>query len=101
MVSSGANGMKFIKRIVGALAVVLALVYAGDDLSVRIPIPNSKKPFGTVQIKSYYAIPQKDRKTEFYLADPVTQTCVHSMFPHLGYSPCWYLERRKVQRIDE
>ena len=93
--------MKYVKRILAALAVILVLVYMGDDLSVRIPIPKSRNPFGTVQIKSYYAIPQKDRKTEFYLADPVTKTCVHSLFPHLGYSPCWYLERKKLQRIDE
>ncbi len=93
--------MKYVNRILAALVVVLALVYAGDDLAVRIPIPKSRNPFGTVQIKSYYAIPQKDRKTEFYLADPVTLTCVHSLFPHLGYSPCWYLERKKLQRIDE
>jgi hypothetical protein len=93
--------MKYVKRILAALVAILALVYAGDDLSVRIPIPKSRNPFGTVQIKSYYAIPQKDRKTEFYLGDPVTKTCVHSLFPHLGYSPCWYLEKKKVQRIDE
>jgi hypothetical protein len=93
--------MKYVKRILAVLAIVLALVYAGDDLSVRIPIPKSRNPFGTVQLKSYYAIPQKDRKTEFYLADPVTKTCVQSLFPHLGYSPCWYLEKKKMQRIDE
>jgi len=93
--------MKYVNRILAALVVVLALVYAGDDLAARIPIPKSRNPFGTVQIKSYYAIPQKDRKTEFYLADPVMLTCVHSLFPHLGYNPCWYLEKKKVQRIDE
>jgi hypothetical protein len=93
--------MKYVKRTLIALVVVLALVYAGEDLSVRIPIPKSRHPFETVQMKSYYAIPQKNRKTEFYLADPVTKTCVHALFPHLGYSPCWYLEKKKVQRIDE
>jgi hypothetical protein len=93
--------MKYVKRILAALVVILVLVYAGDDLSVRIPIPKSRNPFGTVLIKSYYAIPQKNRKTEFYLADPVTKTCVHSLFPHFGYSPCWYLEKKKLQRIDE
>jgi hypothetical protein len=93
--------MKYVTRILAAFAVVLVLVYAGDDLAVRIPIPKSRHPLGTVRITSYYAIPQKNRKTEFYLSDPVNQTCVHSLFPHLGYSPCWYLEKKKIQRIDE
>lgn len=93
--------MKYVKRIVVAVAVVLVLVYAGDDLSARIPIPRSRTPLGSVSMKTLYAIPLKDRKTEYVLGDPVTQTCVHSLFPHFGYSPCWYLERKKLQRIDE
>jgi hypothetical protein len=90
-----------LKRILFALAAALVFLYAGDDLAVRIPIPKSRNPFGTVWVKSYYAIPQKDKKTEFYLADPVTETCVHALFPHLGYGPCWYLEKKRLQRIDE
>jgi hypothetical protein len=93
--------MSYVKRALAWAFIVLAAVYVGDDLAVRIPIPRRRNPFGTVQIKQLYGIPQKDRKTEFYLGDPETRTCVHALFPHLGYSPCWYLERRKLQRIDE
>lgn len=93
--------MKYVKRIVLGLVGVLALVYAGDDLSARIPIPKSKTPLGSVRMKTFYAIPLKGRKIEYVLGDPVTQTCVHSLFPHFGYNPCWYLERNRLQRIDE
>jgi hypothetical protein len=88
--------MKYVKRILAVALLAVVVVYLGDDLSLRF-----RNPFGTVQIKRYYAIPQKDNKTEFYLGDPETQTCVHSLFPHRGYSPCWYLERKKLQRINE
>jgi len=27
------------------------------------------------------------------------QTCVRSLFPHLGFSPCWYVNREKLQRV--
>jgi len=93
--------MKSVTRVLACVVLMPALVYVGDDLAVRLPIPKTRNPYGMVQIRSYYAIPQKDRKTEFYPGDKETDTCVHALFPHFGYSPCWYLERRKVRRIDE
>jgi hypothetical protein len=27
-------------------------------------------------------------------------TCVHSLFPHMGYQPCWYLSRHSEQRTN-
>jgi len=92
---------RYLKLAVVGVVLATALMYVGDDLSVRLPIPKSRNPYGTVQMESYYAIPQKDRKTEFYLGDQVARTCVHALFPHFGYSPCWYLERKRVQRINE
>lgn len=89
-----------LKCLAGAVALII-LFYLGEDLCLRVPIPRSRNPYGTVQIKSMYAIPEKNQKTEFILADPQTATCVHSVLPHLGYSPCWYLERKKLQQINE
>ncbi|HYM06361.1 MAG TPA: hypothetical protein VEU11_07340 [Terriglobales bacterium] len=82
-----------------AILSLLAL-YVGDDLSVRYRIPSSRDPFGVVQVRPYYAVRLKDRKTEYYFLDPQNQKCVHSLFPHLGYSPCWYLQRKKQKRMD-
>jgi len=53
-----------------------------------------------VKIQRYYAVGLKSRKTEFMFLEPENQVCVHSLFPHFGYSPCWYLSRRNVKRID-
>ena len=53
-----------------------------------------------MKIKRYYAIPQKDGKTEFVFAAPENQACVQSLLPHLGYNPCWYVNRHKRKRID-
>lgn len=77
----------------------LVLLYAGDYLSVRYRIPN-REPLGVVQIQRYYAVRQKDRKTEYYFLDPETRQCVHSLFPQLGFSPCWYVSRKTKQEID-
>jgi hypothetical protein len=53
-----------------------------------------------VTIQPYYAIHQKNGKTEFDYAQPQIQVCVQSLFPHFGYAPCWYVKRHTDKRID-
>ncbi|HZO99820.1 MAG TPA: hypothetical protein VFD30_05985 [Terriglobia bacterium] len=89
-----------LKRAVQVILLLLAIFYAGDYASVRWPILKRRNPFGVVKIQRYYAVMKKDGKPDFYFDQPENQTCVHSLFPHLGYVPCWYLNRRRVQRID-
>jgi hypothetical protein len=84
------------KRILFVVAAALCLLYAGDWVSVRY----RSEPFGAVQVRRYYAIPQKDGRTQFTFDKPENQSCVQSLFPHLGLTPCWYLRRHPVQRID-
>jgi hypothetical protein len=59
-----------------------------------------KQPLGSVKVQPYYAVPQKDGKTEFILLDPEVDTCVQSLLPHLGQPPCWQLNKKKQKRID-
>lgn len=79
---------------------VLAAIYVGDDLSLRYHIPAGRQPFGTVTVERLDAIPEKNGKVEFDFEPPVQQTCVHSPLPHMGYPPCWYLNRHAEQRIN-
>ena len=88
------------KRILIFAVLSLCILYAADYLSVRYKIPKSRSQFGVVRIQRYYAVGLKSGKTEFMFLTPQNQVCVHSLFPHFGYSPCWYLSRRKVKRID-
>jgi hypothetical protein len=85
----------------GGLLVLLMTVYAVDYASLRIRIWQHRNPFGTVEVQPYYAIAEKNNKTQFISADPLTVTCVHSLFPHFGSNPCWYVSRHTDQRIDE
>jgi len=82
------------------VALLVAVIYLGDYLAVRFP--GSRNPFGTVNIQPYYAIHLKNKKTEFdFNVPPQTKVCVHSLFPHLGYPPCWYAARYTQARIDD
>lgn len=87
-------------RIVGAAVLLACVVYVGDYLSVRYRIPKGRDPFSSVTIQPYYAIHEKNSKTEYDFAPPENQVCVRALFPHFGYSPCWYVKRHTEKRID-
>jgi hypothetical protein len=72
------------------------ILYAGDFISVKL----RRDPLSVVQINKIYAVPQKGGKTEFDTGDPESQTCVNSIFPHLGYSPCWYVRRHRNRQVN-
>jgi hypothetical protein len=84
-----------------ALIVLLALaaLYTGDYLSARYRIPGNRQTLGNVQVLTQYAVRQKDGRIEYSLGDTETDTCVRSLFPQLGYPPCWYLSRHTTKLI--
>jgi len=95
---------KLLARILIAVLLLVALIYAGDFLSVRLRMrhPQPNNPFETVTALRILAIGEKGNKTEFTV-DPVqpqqTAECVQSLFPHNGDPPCWYLKRKFAQPI--
>jgi hypothetical protein len=84
----------------GALLLLAALVYAGDYVSLRYRIPGNREQFGTVTVTRYYAIHEKNNKTEYDFAPSENRTCTHSLFPQLGYRPCWYVSRHTEEKIE-
>jgi len=95
---------QIVKRVflrgIAAIILLCALVCALDYLSLRLKIPPGRKPFGSVIVQPYYEIHQKNGKTEYDFKDPTAETCVNSFFPHLGYLPCWYLQRHPERKIE-
>ena len=79
-----------------ALVVALALLYVGDDLSVRYRLTRHQPDDPLEAITVYYGTTLKGNKVEIFYDNPSTETCVHAMLPHLGYRPCWYVGRIKV-----
>ena len=88
---------KYALRGLGLLFILFLLLYAGDYLSVRIRLrhPTHDDPLESMTRTRILAIPEKNGRTDFEVdaQKPVeTLTCVHSFFPHLGYSPCWRIK---------
>ncbi len=71
-----------------AMLVLLPVVYVGDYCSLRYQIPHGRPQFGQITVDTLYAIHQENGRTEYELGEPGTEPCVHSLFPHLGCSPC-------------
>jgi hypothetical protein len=92
------------KRLALCAAGCVVLAYATDYLYVRIRMihPKPADPFESMTTLRVLAIPEKNGKTEYEVdaQNPEqTATCVHSLFPHYGYSPCWYVKPRINQPI--
>jgi hypothetical protein len=82
------------QAVLGAI-LSLFVIYMGDYAVAR------SKPLGSVQVRPYYAIHQKSGRIEFDYSPPMeTQSCVASLLPHLGDTPCWYLAKHPTRKID-
>jgi hypothetical protein len=90
------NITPLLARIATVLILLIVVLYLGDYVVVNL----RSQPTGTCQITKFYAVPQKDGKTSYEPGEPETQTCSNSIFPHMGYSPCWYVKRHRTQQIN-
>jgi hypothetical protein len=96
--------LRFLIRLVAGIllcGILLAgLAYAADFAVFRYRLAHNRQPFGEVTVTHYDAVQQKSGKTEFLFDPPQAQTCVNSLFPHAGYTTCWYLRKHTEQRTD-
>jgi len=76
------------------------LTFVVDSVLFRVRIAANRNPYGSVVVSHYYAILQKNGKTQFIFDPPAPETCVHALLPHSGMQPCWYLSRHPEQRTN-
>ena len=89
----------YVNRFIYSVIVLLAVAYGFDYASVhrRTSAQKPGDPFDVVTYPHLLAIPQKGNKVEYELdaQSPIESApCVHSLVPHFGYTPCWYVRRR-------
>ena len=83
------------KRAFGSVLAALIVLYIADYASARFGFPGNRPTFGSVMVRRTYAVPQKNKKLEYYFDPPEAQTCVNALLPHFDVQPCWYLNRHK------
>jgi hypothetical protein len=82
-----------VSRIISAIAGTAVLVYMADwAVFARRSSGANGNALGSVTY--YYASATKSGRAEVYFDQPQTEVCAHSLFPHSGYSPCWYSNRK-------
>ena len=87
-----------------SVVLALGLLYVGHFLYFRVRMLSRTPadPLESLKTLRVLAIPEKNGKTEYEVdaQNPEqTITCVHSLFPHSVYSPCWYVKPRINQPI--
>lgn len=76
------------------------LSYAVDFAVFRARVAGNRDPYGSVVVNRYYAVAQKNGKTQFIFEPPTPESCVNALFPHAGMQPCWYLTRHPERRTN-
>ena len=92
--------MRIFWTILGLCATAVAILYFFDFVSAKYAIPGNRQVYADVTISRYWAIKEKGNKIEYSPADPVVERCVYAVFPHFGYTPCWYLMRHTRRAIE-
>jgi hypothetical protein len=80
-----------------ALALLLALVYAGEDLLLRYRRAHGPASAVFDRVTTYEAGEVKGGKLEYYFDQPGVELCVRALFPHFGDAPCWYARRHNIK----
>jgi hypothetical protein len=83
-----------LQRVILSLLFFLAVLYLGDYAQLKL-----RGAGGLSTVPIILGTPMKDGRVQIFRGDNQTETCVHSLFPHLGYSPCWYVKQNSMQLI--
>jgi len=82
------------------LLAIAILTYGIDFALFRARVAANRNPYGSVVVRHYYSVAQKNGRTQFIFDPPAAESCVNSLFPHAGLQPCWYLSRHPERRTD-
>jgi hypothetical protein len=82
-----------LKRLLVITACLLASIYGADYLWLQLRLESKNPSAAMDSVTRFDATMLKNGKIQIFDGQPVIQRCVHSLLPHLGYTPCWYLKR--------
>jgi hypothetical protein len=88
-----------VRGFLGLLGAVVVL-YVADAIQIRIRLATGGTARAYDSVSVLYAAGLKDNKMEIYADQPQMQTCSRSIFPQLGYSPCWYVRQNTTQMLN-
>ena len=97
------NNLSALQRIalrsLWAVVGLVVVTYGADYCVFRYRV-GEQQAYGSVAVEHFTAIEHKDGKAELIFDPSVQQSCVHSLFPHAGNVPCWFLSRHAQRETD-
>ena len=86
---------KYVRNGLIAIAVVAIVSYLADGLLLQY----RGSPHADLRVDSMYAMKNRWNEVEYSVGSTGSQRCVKALYPHGGYSPCWYVERHTMNYI--
>jgi hypothetical protein len=90
---------KIAKRSGIAAVALFVVTYACDYALLRYKMNTNGGAAALGTVTSYYGTALKNGKMEIFTDQPQVESCVHSLFPHVGLRPCWYARRNTLRPI--
>jgi len=86
------------RRVFLSLLALLSVLYLADFTwyQLRLQLPKLGQATGSVHRIRLLAVPVKNNKVDYELDSVKPEEdlpCTHSLFPHGGIRPCWYVTR--------
>jgi hypothetical protein len=88
------------KRLAITVVLVVAVLYGGDYLFLRVRMATNHNPFGSVTRDVYYTVKLKNGRTEFSSGGQQAFECPNTLLPQYWEKPCWLARRQKEQQIN-
>jgi len=92
---------RIVPRTLVSTLLVLGALYLADYVALRYRIARGGLGAATATVTLLYGTPLKNGEVSIFWDQPQPETCIRSMFPHLGYPPCWYAKRHATKMISE
>ena len=87
------------KGLLLAAALSFLGVYASDYVWIEYRMGHDTAGQAYGDVTFYYATLLKNGRIEIFYDQPQTEVCIHALFPHSGYRPCWYAARSRVRTV--
>ena len=84
------------RRIGELVLAALVLLYAGDFVVAHA----RRDATGQIVVHQFYAVRLKGKKVEYMPLEDANETCSRSIFPQMGYRPCWWVSGHRTRQID-
>ena len=83
----------------GILLIAAGMAYVGESLYIRHEAAGADSAAAFGNVRFYYATKEKGGKYIIFQDSPQNEVCVHALFPHYGYKPCWFASRNTVRVV--